>query len=425
MERPARLYPSAVMTILAVALCLRIAAGAWWQQRQPLGDLAFGDSYSYWILAEKISQGEAYEYGPGQSRAFRTPGYPLLLAGLFLCVDGEPPVMWARFMGAVLGTFAVGGVIWLTQQRFDAPAAVLAGVLAAIYPGAIGMSVFVLSEAPFCPLMLGQLGCWTAASREANLRRTVSWGLLAGVAAGLATLVRPSWLFFTPFAVVVSLVFDPARRRQLSIGVVMLATCALVMSPWWIRNNHVYQRFIPTTLQVGASLYDGLNPHATGASNMDFVNHFYDEQLKADADSDSPLQGTFEERLDRRMRDASLSWARSHPIRTGQLMAVKLARMWSPWPSAQELRGGWLAPLIMLGYAPLMLLAIWGAVRYARTGWPAVLCLLPAFYFTGLHTIFVGSIRYRQPAMLPLIVLAAAAVLCWTRGGSRSRGETS
>ena len=49
--------------------------------------------------------------------------------------------------------------------------------------------------------------------------------------------------------------------------------------------------------------------------------------------------------------------------------------------------------------------------RYARRDWPYLLCILPAVYFTLLHIVFVSSIRYRQPAMLPLIVLAAAVAV--------------
>jgi hypothetical protein len=39
------------------------------------------------------------------------------------------------------------------------------------------------------------------------------------------------------------------------------------------------------------------------------------------------------------------------------------------------------------------------------------LCGLPAIYFTLLHMVFVSSIRYREPAMLGLIVLAAGVLV--------------
>ena len=42
----------------------------------------------------------------------------------------------------------------------------------------------------------------------------------------------------------------------------MLAALAVTMMPWWIRNYRVVGRFVPTSLQVGASLYDGWNPEA-------------------------------------------------------------------------------------------------------------------------------------------------------------------
>jgi hypothetical protein len=75
----------------------------------------------------------------------------------------------------------------------------------------------------------------------------------------------------------------------------------------------------------------------------------------------------------------------------------------------------------MATYVPIMILAITGAARTIRRGWPYVLCWLPAVYLTGLHVVFVGSIRYRVPAMLTLAVLAAGA---WVGGkGDGERGE--
>jgi hypothetical protein len=53
------------------------------------------------------------------------------------------------------------------------------------------------------------------------------------------------------------------------------------------------------------------------------------------------------------------------------------------------------------------------------------LAWLPAIYFTMLHVIFVSSIRYREPPMLALIVLAAGVMAEWwparkTNGGAAS-----
>ena len=61
----------------------------------------------------------------------------------------------------------------------------------------------------------------------------------------------------------------------------------------------------------------------------------------------------------------------------------------------------------ILRYVPIMLLALVGVWRTRRLDWPYRLCWLPAVYFTLLHVVFVASMRYRDPAMLVMIVLAA------------------
>jgi hypothetical protein len=193
----------------------------------------------------------------------------------------------------------------------------------------------------------------------------------------------------------------------------MLATLALTMTPWWIRNYTITGRFIPTTLQVGASLYDGLSPQADGSSNMDFVPRFIEDQRAEDAARTTSPSDTFEERLDRRMREASLAWAKAHPGRVVELAGIKLLRMWTPWPNASDLGGTAAKLAIAAGYLPLVGLGLIGAWRYGRRDWSATLLVLPAVYFTLLHVIFVSSLRYRQPAMLLLAILAAAVVIQW------------
>jgi len=403
------MYRKLLLCILLGALAVRVAAGYWWEHRLPGGaKFAFPDSEAYWELARAVADGGPYELNPDR-RVFRTPGYPVLLASLFCLAGDEPPVLWARWLGAVLGMLAVGGVVALAGLLFDRSAALLAGGVAAVYPDAISMSTFVLSEAPFCPLMILQLCLWTLAWRSPSRGRQATWALAGGVVAGLATLTRPSWLLFTPFAAAIALLGPSHRQRNAWLGLWLVIGLAVAMTPWCVRNWRVTGRFVPTTLQVGESLYDGLNPQATGASDMRFVDDFREQLRREDAKNPAdPHRGEgFEARLDRRMRDAAIAWAVSHPGRAAELSAIKFLRIWNVWPNEASLRNWTFRLVLTVAYLPVLVLGFWGVWQAADRGWPYVLCLVPAVYFTALHVIFVGSIRYRQPALLVLIVPAA------------------
>jgi len=157
--------------LLVLALAVRIAAGFWAQSRVPPGQqFAFGDSDGYWKLAGALARGEPYEYGIPPARIFRAPGYPLILAGLFLTYGDEPPIAAAIVLNAALGTMAIAAVYALAARLFDTRTALLAALISTLYPGALGMSSFVLSEAAFCPLLLAQLLLSTMAWQSASAK---------------------------------------------------------------------------------------------------------------------------------------------------------------------------------------------------------------------------------------------------------------
>ena len=422
--------------ILLVALTARVGAVALWQQRTE-GRFYFGDSETYWQLARQIATAQPYRYQADgyEAAVFRTPGYPLLLAPLFLPAGQSPAVLWARVQSAVFGAMAAAAVWLLAFRLFDRRAALVAGLIAAVYPGAVATSVLVLTEAPFSVLMILQLCLWGAAWRCERPARALGLGLGVGVLAAAAVLVRPSWLLFTPAVVGLSWLTSWLARRRAAVpsadakdssnnrpgnrtapawneprvGLAVFAAMLIVLAPWWIRNWQVTGRFVPTTLQVGASLYDGLSPTATGASDMAFVDRFVEAEKSRNAVATESL----EVRLDRRMRSEAVAWAARHPAEAARLALVKIGRMWNVWPNEPRL-SAWPVRLIVAGaYVPIMILAFVGAWRTFHLGLPYMLCWFPAVYFTLLHAVFVSSIRYREPPMLALIVLAAAAVTCW------------
>ena len=184
------------------------------------------------------------------------------------------------------------------------------------------------------------------------------------------------------------------------IHVVMLA----FLAPWIIRNYRLSGKPIATTLQMGSSLYDGLSPEATGASDMTFVDRFRAEEIENPSDS---LDVHFEIRLDRRMKEASLAWVKSHPLETARLACVKFYRLWAPVPRERSFAKPIWTLALIISYLPILCLGLLGLRRAFHFDNAAYFLVIPALYTSALHVVFVSSIRYRVPVMYGFAILAA------------------
>ena len=435
-------WPPCMISILAIALGLRVLAAClvqWYVQRSGSPRVClFPDAEYYWFLARTIRQGAPFdiiEWGNIHHFALRTPGYPLFLAAC-QAILGEQPLA-VRLVQAALGA----SVVWLVHQltrRLVSPAELepasgrhcwtvplITAALAAMNPYYIAMSELILSEAVFVPLMLltlwGLAVLWRPADGTGCAEthfvpsRVALTAIGTGATGGAAILTRPSWGLFLPAVLLVWVVHgvrsrDVRLRRTAFQGAVLVVVGAvLTMSPWWARNARIFGRFVPTALWLGASLYDGLSPQATGASDMAFL-------------ADPALRPLDELGQNAALTQRALDFARSNPRRVLELAVIKLGRFWSPWPNASEYRSAVLAVASTLLVVPLYLLLLVGAWirRYDLRAW--LLLVGPVLYFCALHLVFVSSIRYRipgEPAALGLAVIGLRSIA--DRMGSTSR----
>ncbi|MFN8708306.1 MAG: hypothetical protein ACK50J_16640, partial [Planctomyces sp.] len=252
-----------------------------------------------------------------------------------------------------------------------------------------------------------------ADSGSSELRFMVK-SLITGIVIGIGVLVRPGWLLWTGFSALLLIISDRQQRLLRFAGAGLIAAgCVLALSPWAYRNSTVTGHWIFTSLWSGPSLYDGLHPKATGASDM----RFFDEENLSLTMSEFDVNETYKRR--------AWDFVAGNPIRAMELGAIKALRYLSPFPNAEGVSGRSVVFLSLVFYVPFVFLILSGLPILLRRGGGALLLAGPFLQFLLVHMVFVGSVRYRLPVEFPLSVIAAAGISkVWNVAPNHNRAVT-
>jgi 4-amino-4-deoxy-L-arabinose transferase-like glycosyltransferase len=265
-ERDARTYWP-LLVIFVVALGIRLWGTTSWLPECSPEEAAVrttltecyaigGDAYYYHSMANQVATGNGFQIVTFDYQALpkadHPPGYVLLLAGLN--VVGLDTLSWHRTVLCLLGatTAALVGLLgWRlggAKGHTDGRACgVVAGVLAAIYPGFWMSDVYYMSESLFVPfivlLLLGAYRFW----------RAPGWinALVMGAAAGAAWLVRGEAALLLGLIVIGFVLFLRGVRfwRKVALGAAACAVCIGMMLPWVAYNLSRFEEpvYVATT----------------------------------------------------------------------------------------------------------------------------------------------------------------------------------
>ena len=413
-----------LLAILILALVAR-AAMLVYAERQP-GRFDYPDSHRYLRVARNIEAGR----GPmetEQIRAGTDPLYPAILAiGIRLGFDpagsDDALMRFGRIVNTVFGVIGVALLAALGRRLIGDAAGLIAAAVLAVDPILLFFDALVLTETCYITLLLAAFYCL---SRPAE-RRPWLWVVGAGLLLGLGTATRSTSLFLpllmTPLVWLLARTrgySDASRPAPLSspagtvqrepgptrgcvcrhgplLVVCFLAASIIPLLPTIVRNYALFGHLVPVRTGGGASLMEALGPWADGGPGMDRIVY------------PAFPAGANEHERDRLCRSAALDWARRHPAQVLRLAWIKLQRTWSVTinaPGYSSSRYTWIAWLTVL---PEFVLAACGLWLLRRRYTLAALLLIVPIYFTLIHMVFVGSVRYRLPAM-PFLFLAAGA----------------
>ncbi|MFH1420298.1 MAG: glycosyltransferase family 39 protein [Planctomycetota bacterium] len=380
--------------VLAVAVIARIAIVAYAERHPQRFD--FPDSHRYVQVALNIAAGE----GPIESEEIKSgtdPLYPLLLStGLLLGLDDSASLMcFGRIVNSLFGLACVFLLALLGRRLVGERAAIIAAAILAVDPILLFFNTLVLTETCYTFLLLAAVLCIV---RVAGSDRPFAWAASAGVCMGLGTLMRSSSLFM-PLALLplVWCLLPRGRRGRAWATLLFLLASFAPLAPTVARNYRLLGAFVPVRTGSGASLMEALGPWADGSPGMDRIEY------------PAFPHGANEHERDRLCRRAAIEWARAHPGDVLRLALAKLKRTWSVTINADAYSTTSYKLVAWGTIAPEFLLAIAGLCLMRRRRGVLALLLVPAIYFTLLHMVFVGSVRYRVPAMPLLFVPAGVA----------------
>lgn len=389
-----------LVVILMVAAALRLA----WVAQLPADDSSLSrlpDQREYLELGANLGDGRGLFFVDPRFAdtvyAYRTPGYPLLVA---LC---GAEVRLIRVVQALIDTSSVLAVFLLARRWLSRGLALFCAVLIAVNPFLIYFCGLILTESLFASMLAWGM-VLLVMRRRADLRMPPRWGLAWGFGAVLlaaSVLVRPSAIAL-PLLLGVTAAFVNRDYRlpydwrwSPPVATLCLAVTVLALLPWAWRNSRVVGAWLWSTTNTGITLYDGLNPDATGASDQRFVR------------SMPQLRSMNETQRSEYLGDLAWRFVRRQPLRAVELAGMKIARLWSPIPLSSDYGTDRRLVAIALAYmVPLYALIVLGLWLAPASRSIKMYLLAPAIYFTIAHAITIGSLRYRVPSDLPMAVIA-------------------
>jgi 4-amino-4-deoxy-L-arabinose transferase-like glycosyltransferase len=385
-----------LLAIFLLAVAFRTYA-AMWMPAVPVADAS-----DYHRLAIGLVERRGYVNTDQQPTAWRPPGYPAFLAGIYRVFGTN--IQTATIVQAVLGGMTVLLLVVFGSMIIGWRASIITGFLAAAYPGFIWLSRLLLSENLALFLLLATL-CSAAMYLKS---RRIWWMAIFGAVGGLSTLVRGGNLFVTAFIgvgiLVVTLRRRPVNWRQLvALSALAIAGFSVALMPWTIRNYRVFHRFVPVATQDGLTLYASYwPPQKDGKLIWGTLPDTSDPAVAAAAQTGDEVSASkyLSAVTKQRLRENPGYFFRLIP---SKLISLVVPLDWEIFPHAAGSTRS-----LNVGYLLIILPALLGFVVLLRKPVPQrwLLWVLPAtVLFQAIF--FYGSPRFRLPAELIAILLAA------------------
>ncbi len=395
-------------TILFVALLLRLAVVSFVTTRHP-HMWFYAHPWEMGLLANSLVHGLGYSspFGvPTGPTAFIAPGYPTLVATIFLLFGTYTFTSALVIMG--LNVAVALTTIWLimrlARDLFDAATAYTAGLFWAVSLPVLWLPV-IFWESNFSALFFVAMLAFALRTRCTPTR--ANWVLL-GIFVAVAALINPAllpsfvaimgWVAFEGWRAACATTPASALATSWKSPALGVLALLLVFVAWPIRNAVRFHAFIPLRSTVGFELWMGNRPGATGRLDESIYPMFNQHELASYL-----AQG--EAAYTHNKSVEAWSYIRAHPSVFAGMTLRRIYRFWTGTGNIDA------SPTYEIHAVTTTVLGFIGLVfLYRRSRSLAALFALPLLLFPFPYYITHAEFRYRLNIDPLLTLLAAFAV---------------
>jgi 4-amino-4-deoxy-L-arabinose transferase-like glycosyltransferase len=368
--------------------------------------VGFADAPSYLAAARELAATGHYPRRV-DVYLFRPPGYPAFLVAATL---GRPDrIAVGKVANNLLGAAAAVLIAALAARMVRRRGvAILAGVLAALYPSFLLAASDLRSE----PLFLVLLLCAGYLLLAATDRPSSNLAVLAGAFLALAALTRSSGLALSPLLLAPLLDRRYPRRVGLHIAMSGLLGLAATLAPWTIRNALEFRELILVNDGAGYVFYGRNADVALGLADARTLEELDAASERLERERRERIAALPYEvqnsprRLSRALFEAALAERLANPAGTLRLLTWKAWQWLRPYPDPRF----W-PPAAVLGLGVLQTaLYAAAALGLARAPRPGVraFCLVFLAVTLAFHLALETSWRYRAAYWDPVLLVYAS-----------------
>ena len=381
------------------------------------------EASTYEILARQILSGNGLSH---ELFSYRPPLQPMFIALTYL-VSGSTNPLIAVFLQSFIST----GVTILTfiiakELNMSKPAQFFAGLIVALDPASIIIGMTLMAETLSNIFIATSMIFIIRLMRSRNMRDAAA----AGAAIALATLARPTAIYYwVPIVLIIPLLV-PGLIRKTTMLVIIFAIGVL---PWYLRNQIHHNVFTFSTVGNFDLLFYGavsVKSKATGQSPQELEAQFayeLDQRLNQGGSRDNynysskwKFLVSDNPQVNSEISKMALEVFREHPMEYATTIFRPLIKIFAITNYLKVL--GPMRGLEIVFNLSLYTLALFGIVRswISRNHIFLVVTLLPIIYFTAIPVLSrAGSgmdTRARTPFTFSLAILAAQGLYwMWQR----------